>query len=72
MESEIWKSEIQKVVTILSKQFEILTKTSRFPMVRFLNGWDHTYSPILCKLAHLKSSLQMFPDFEWSDFRSPL
>ena len=40
-------------------------KTSRFPMVRFLNGWDHTYSPILWKPAHLKSSLQMFPDFEW-------
>ena len=44
------------------KPFEIRTKTSRFWMVQFSNGWEYSYnhrkSPTIWKLDHLKSDLQ--------------
>ena len=80
----IWNLKTQPfktwlMATILSKTFEIWTKTSGFWMSRFFNGWDysHSQSTTIWKLDHLKPDLlkdkiSNVPDFEWSDFRSPL
>ena len=58
------------------KPFKIQTKTSRFWMVRFSNGWDHSYSycysliPLKTGPFEIRSSKNL--DFEWSNLRSPL
>ena len=50
-------------------------------MVKFLKGWDHSYSKNLTQPFEKwtiwnpifkKFGFQMFPDFEWLDFKSPL
>ena len=49
------------------KPFVICTSASVFQMIQFLNGRGHSYSPILCKLDHLKSNLQKvkISNFSW-------
>ena len=47
------------------------------PFVLSHHIWDYSYSPTIWKPVHLKADLhksgfQVFPDFKWSDFRSPL
>ena len=41
-------------------------------MDRFSNGWEHSYILTTWVLIFKKSGFQMFPEFEWSNFRSPL
>ena len=61
-----------KWVPFCKKPFEIRTWTSSFQKVRTLAiAWPFENQTIW-NLTSKKSGFQMFPDFEWSDFRSPL
>ena len=84
--SEIWISNGQKrlqmfwisnwIWNLEAQPFEIRIKMSEFWMVWLSNGWDysfsHSLSPTIWNSTFKKCRFQMFPEFEWSDFRSPL
>ena len=59
-----WDLKFIRVVLCFQKPFEIQTKISGFGMIPFSN------SPTIWNLTFKKSRVQMFPDFEWSDFGS--
>ena len=69
--------EIQRMASILSKWFDFRTKMSGFWMVPFqMVGTVARDCPTFWKLDRLKSEIKesgfwIFPDFGWSDFRSP-
>ena len=57
---------LDKWSTFYQKPFEIRTKMSRFGMVQPFENWNIS-NPIFKKFG-----LEMFLEFEWLDFRSPL